>query len=239
MTVTQLAKALELPSSTTHRILAVLRGHGYVTQAEEGGTYAPGYALLRATSLYLPASTCHQQIESSLRQLVCDSGESAFFGAYLAEIGRLRFIATIQSHHAIQYVLRSDKTYSVLLGASGLAVAAALPRPNIQMIYERERTTDEGAIKPPEWPRLDETLRQIKSQGFAASDGQRAEGAHAVAAPVLGPEGMVFGCVGISMPSTRKDEQRTSKHIELVKRASVELSNSTDLFTPAAFRLNG
>ncbi|ARP80432.1 hypothetical protein CAL12_06015 [Bordetella genomosp. 8] len=226
ITVTRLASVLDLPASTTHRILNVLRQADYVTQDEETGAYSPGPAFLRVATVMVASSSFPASVNDALRLLVDGSGESAFYGAYLEQVSRMRFIANLHSHHAIQYVMRTDQTYSVLWGASGRSIASQLPEPTLRMIYDREKAGGEGVAALPDWDTFVEWMREARAAGYSISDGQRYEGSHAIAAPVFGASGAVIGCVGISMPLARKDPQKTARCIELVNACAIQLSRA-------------
>jgi DNA-binding IclR family transcriptional regulator len=226
MTVTKLAAALALPTSTTHRILNVLREAGFVMQDEDGGSYSPGPAFLKIATMLVSTSAFPRTVDVALRELVEGSGESAFYGAYLGETGRLRFVANLRSHHAIQYVLRTDVSYSLLWGASGRAVAAWLPKQTIRSIYEREKASGEGVAPLPEWEGMWQLLQRIRHDGFAESHGQRSEGSHAIAAPVLGAGDAVMGCIGISMPIDRRSREKTKRCVQLVTAAGTHLGRA-------------
>ena len=58
-TVTRLAQALDLPVSTTHRILNVLRQAGYVVQHEDTGSYGPGMDFLRICTMLAASRHIH------------------------------------------------------------------------------------------------------------------------------------------------------------------------------------
>jgi DNA-binding IclR family transcriptional regulator len=219
-----LAAALQLPPSTTHRILSALRQAGFVVQDPATGSYSPGSAFLRAATIFSAASTFPQAVQASLETMVAQSGESAYYGAYLAEMQRFRFIAQIYSEHAVHYVVRKDKDYSLLWGASGRSIAAFLPEKTAKAIYDRERTGGEGNIALPEWSELRAEFAQIHAQGYSTTNNQRFEGAHSIAAPVLGHNGAVLGCIGISMPSMRRREPRIGELAEVVKAAAAGLS---------------
>jgi len=224
MTVTRLAQALGLPASTTHRILNVLKQAGYVAQNEDTGTYGPGVALLRASVMLSASTTFEAVMQAALADLGERSGESAFYAAYLGESQRLRFVKTLHSHHAIQYVLRPDQTYSLLWGASGHAIASRLPLETLRSIYEREKGSAEGVAALPAWGRLLAHIKEVRDQGHVISHGQRHEGSHAVAAPVVDAQGHPLGCVGIAMPSSRHQPHATARSIEWVTSAAEQLS---------------
>jgi DNA-binding IclR family transcriptional regulator len=224
MTVTRLAQALGLPPSTTHRILNVLLKAGYVMQNEETGTYGPGMGFLRVSTMLAAASPLASSIQAVLNDLVERSGESAFYGAYLRETGRMRFVSVLHSHHAIQYVLRGNRTYSLLWGASGRAIAASLPQRQVRVLFEREKDSAEGVAPLPDWASFWQELCDIRSAGYALSDGQRHDGSHAIAAPVIGAQDTLLGCVGLAMPASRRQARSTRQTIELVTAAAAQLS---------------
>ncbi|HTK02609.1 MAG TPA: IclR family transcriptional regulator [Bordetella sp.] len=230
MTVTRLATVLSLPASTTHRILNVLRQADYVMQDEETGAYSPGPAFLRVATVMVASSTFPASVNDALRLLVDGSGESAFYGAYLEQVCRMRFIANLHSHHAIQYVMRTDQTYSVLWGASGRSIASQLPESTLRVIYDREKEGGEGIVPLPAWDTFLQWMRDTRATGYSVSDGQRYEGSHAMAAPVFGANGAVIGCIGISMPLARKDPQKTARCIELVNACATQLTRAARSF---------
>jgi len=223
MTVTRLAAALGLPASTTHRILNVLKDAGYVAQSEDTGAYGPGPALLRASAMLSVAGTFQALVDATLAELCERTGESAFFAAYLWESQRLRFVKTLHSHHAIQYVLRPDQTFSLLWGATGDAVASRLPPDILRAIYERDKDSGEGVAAVPTWEGLQERLSQVRLQGHAISHGQRHEGSFAIAAPVVDAQGNPLGCIGIAMPASRHQPTNTAQSANLVTSAAERL----------------
>ncbi len=203
-----LGASLRMPPSTVHRILQALRRAGYVTQDPATGGYSPGTAFLQAAAIFCSASTLPQALESALTGLMEDSGESAFFGLYLPQSQRMRFLAQRYSEHAIHYVLRRDKDYSLLWGASGRSIAAYLPPDTLKAVYEQGRQESEGQAQLPAWRDFQAEMKDIRAVGYCTSYNQRFDGAHSVAAPVLGRDGIVLGCIGVCMPSTRRDPTR-------------------------------
>jgi len=225
MTVSRLANAVDLPASTAHRILNVLRQGDYVTQDADTGAYSPGGALLRMAALMASSSEFPPVVNAMLRELVEKSGESAFYGAFLGEVGRLKFVANLHSHHALQYVMRTDQTYSLLWGASGRSIAAFLPQTTVRELYAREKDLSEGTAPLPQWDDLWSDLQQIRGAGYCTTNGKRFEGSHAIAAPIRGADDAIIGCIGISMPSARREPAKTEHCVTLVLSAATQLSS--------------
>jgi DNA-binding IclR family transcriptional regulator len=219
-----LAESLGLPPSSAHRILSVLKQAGYVRQDPTTGSYSPGTSFLRAAALFSVSSTYSEAVRDTLQSLVEQSGESAFYGAYLGESERFKFLTVQYSDHAIQYVSKIDTDYSLLWGASGRAIASLLPEDTLKGIYDREKDSGEGNTPLPPWKIFKDEMRQIREAGYCATSNSRFEGAHSVAAPIVGFEDRVIGCVGISMPSIRQSSSRISTLADLVRGAASHLS---------------
>lgn len=219
-----LAEALALPPSTTHRILSALRQAGYVAQDPSTGSYLPGSAFLRAATVFSTASTYPQAVRASLDRLVERSGQSAFYGAFLAETQRFRFVAIRYSDHAVQYVAHTEKTYSVLWGGSGRSIAAFLPEKTLKTIYEREKGRPEGQSRLPSWKEFKQEMASIRAQGYCTTASSRFEGAHSVAVPIFGASQIVLGCLGLSMPTLRRDEAKIPGYARLLLAEAMHVS---------------
>jgi DNA-binding IclR family transcriptional regulator len=194
-----LAAKLGLPPSTVHRILRILRDEGYVAK-DANANYSPGPALVRLASRTVADDPFGAACESALQTLHDRTGEAAFFGQYLPGARRMRFTRLVRSPRGLRYAVDLDRDHSVLFGASGRAIAAFLPEGEVEAIYAAEADRAEGATPLPPLAMLQAELAAIRAAGVAVSSSQRVEGAHAVAAPVLGRGGQVIGSLGVSMP---------------------------------------
>lgn len=219
-----LGASLRMPPSTVHRILQALRRAGYVTQDPATGSYSPGTAFLQAAAIFSSASTLPRAIASALNSLVERSGESAYFGLYMPQSQRMRFLSQVYSDHAVHYVLRTGEDYSLLWGASGRSIAAFLEPEVLKGIYDRGRKDAEGVSELPSWRDFQAAMKEIRAAGHSSSHNQRFEGAHSVAAPVIGSQGKVLGCMGICMPSMRRDPDRIDALAAMVKTAADQVS---------------
>lgn len=219
-----LAEALGLPPSSTHRILSALRQAGYVRQDPNTGSYSPGTSFLCAATAFCVSTTYPRMMREALDTLVEQSGESAYYGAYLAQSQRFRFVASRYSEHAVQYVSRADKTYSLLWGASGRVIAAFLPDRALKAIYDREKDSGEGNVPLPPWKTFRQEMEAVRTNGYCSTSNSRFDGAHSISAPVFGFDDRVIGCLGISMPSQRRDPGRIDGFAKLVIAAARQLS---------------
>jgi IclR family acetate operon transcriptional repressor len=69
---------------------------------------------------------------------------------------------------------------------------------------------------------LQERLRKVRAEGWAASDGERSPGVAAIAAPVFGAGGEVEGALLLSAPSVRLPARQRRKFVPLVREAAAK-----------------
>lgn len=221
-----LADSLQLPASTTHRILGVLRQAGYIYQDPDTGSYALGPAFLRMSTTFCASTHYPKFLQMGLQQLTSATGETSFYGGYLAATQRFRFISIHYSEHAVQFMPRLDKTYSMLWGGSGRSIFAFLPEPMRREIYNRECASSEGISQLPPWDAFEREMEEIRLAGYCSTSSHRFQDVNSIAAPVFGLNKTLLGCLGVSVPAERYESRKAREHAKLVIRAADELSKA-------------
>jgi IclR family transcriptional regulator, acetate operon repressor len=201
--VRELAQELHLPPATVHRGLTALMRHGVVQRNPESGQYQIGLEFYR---LAFKAQSHFGFRNASLpvmRDLVTQCNETALLGIYDSLRMEMMFIASVNSNHALRYVVPMNEWLPVYAGAAGVAIMAFLTRAERQAIIQRtglapltERTITDPVV-------LEEELTRIRARGYAFSRGERNIGAIGIAAPIWGADGRVIGDLVVSMPEPR------------------------------------
>ena len=111
-------------------------------------------------------------------------------------------VEVLPSPQPIRYVMETGGRQPTYLGAAGKAHLAALDTDVVDRFLtdlEPEQLTrfqlDKGA--------LIEELKQIRARGYATSEGERVEGAAAVAVAVCDVDGRALGVISVMMPKFR------------------------------------
>ncbi|ROO87433.1 IclR family transcriptional regulator [Actinocorallia herbida] len=216
--VRELASRLGVSASTAHRLLGNLEDLGMVARTP-AGSYRLGMEFLRlawTTNTRFPIREAANDILAGLTE---SSGESSFFAVYNDQRRQLMFAVSVESPHPLRYTVPQGVWLPLHAGASGLAILAFLPPETQTEIVQAglEALTERTLVNA---DRLAERLAQIRRDGCAISHGERIDGAIAVAAPVMGPAGVVIGDVGITIPETRFNATTTSELTVLVKHSA-------------------
>jgi IclR family transcriptional regulator, KDG regulon repressor len=200
-----LARELELPKSTLHRICAILVDRGWAIRDDQG-RYAPGVRAIglgtRAGDLPIIIGFRHAVGELMTRhdETVClavvDGQESVF----------LAIEETTQPVRLQTWVGRRAPAFA---SASGRVVLAARPPEAVSAEYgglplitptgRRLRTVSE----------LQEILGRVRGDGYAENHEETAAGLYTASVPIVNGDGVVLAAMTICVPTSRMSPERS------------------------------
>lgn len=218
--VRELAAATGLAPSTCHRVLTLLAIEGMITNNGDG-TYSPGVGLMRLAWKAAGRLSIRDVAKPVLEKLVNRTDETASLGLYEARRRRLTFALVVDSAHPLRYVLRTNEWEPAYLGASGAAICAFLPPPEVMAIL----------ADAPYFGSADELAKHlslfeaVREEGYALSKGERLEGAVGIASPIFGVGRQILGTVALSIPEFRFNSDKELHLSQEVKQAAADISH--------------
>jgi len=187
----QISGAVELPKSTTHRLLMTLQSRGYVNAvAGETGLYQVGVKGMWFTSA---RNRIHRQLES----LQSKSGETVNFGVI---VGReVEYIDRVISDHALRWGV--DIGSRIQMYCSGMGKAILAFREDLLPVdAEFPKRTSRTISDKVE---LRAQLDVVRHHGFATDDEEFIDGVMCIAVPVRDESSEVVGALSVSGPAVR------------------------------------
>ncbi|MFM8447367.1 MAG: IclR family transcriptional regulator [Candidatus Nanopelagicaceae bacterium] len=206
--LSELARELGLPKSTTSRILGALERQGLIRR-DRNSAYLGGEVLLKYASAQNQDSTLINRMRPVLESLAEKTSESI----NLAVPGNddLKLIDQVDGKHllgATNWIGRNVPYHASALGKVLLAFgAAAIPSGNLQSKTARTITSRS---------QLNAELEKVRKTGFAIIDNELENGLVAVAAPVFNHDGKVVAAISISGPDARISREQLIKFGELI-----------------------
>ena len=206
--LSQLARELGLPKSTTSRILGALERQGLIRR-DRNSAYLGGEVLLKYASAQNQDSTLINRMRPVLESLADKTSESI----NLAVPGSddLKIIDQVDGKHllgATNWIGRNVPYHASALGKVLLAFgAAAIPSGNLHSKTARTITSR---------TQLNSELEKVRKAGFAIIDNELENGLVAVAAPVFNHDGKVVAAISISGPDARIGREQLIKFGELI-----------------------
>lgn len=202
--VTEVARAVELPSSTVHRILRTFIGAGYVVQNSETERYRLGrevFLLGRAAGQTLGFDAAMPLLE----HLAEVTGESV--NLVVRDVDHGLVVLRVESQQQLRFAQPTGARIPLYCTSSGKVLLAFTGDLSGQVarLGELERLTPSTITSP---RRLLEELTTIRDRQFSVNKGERLPGVCGVAAPVLGSDGMAMAALAVQGPEFRMPDER-------------------------------
>lgn len=216
LTITEVARQLDVHRSTAFRLLGTLEAHGLVEQEHERGAFRLGISLL-----HMANSVAAQMDFSKDAQACCDT--------LAAELQETVNVAILDEGYAMtitqatddqmlsvshQYVGQRGPLHATSTGKVLLAFAG---EDEFQRLVERGLDSFTGmTMTDPEVLRSE--LSTVRQRRWASAVAEWEPGINALAVPVRGKDGQVAAALSITGPSFRLPESRFSELAKLLTR---------------------
>jgi DNA-binding IclR family transcriptional regulator len=219
--VSELARRLNLPKSSTHMLLATLETRGYVVSDDlrrfrlhpsfriEPRTWVGGGAAARL----LPVA------RGAMRRLVDGTGETSFLGVRRDE-RHFECIEKVVSDNDERFDMEIGAPRPVHAGSIGLVLLAFDAPDRTERVL---RAAPLAKVTPHticDAPHLRRVLAEVRTQGFAVVRDSGILGASSVAAPIFDGSGAVIAGMTISAPSSRFDAIVDDARAEVINAAA-------------------
>ncbi len=221
LALSEIARRVGLPASTTHRILATLRGAGFVEQDGERDQYRLGLKLLELGSVVLATMALHREAAPFIEALARESGETVHLGVF--DGSQVVSIEKMDSTHGLAMNVTIGKGAPAYCTGVGKALLAFQPEAVVEHVCRLglERHTARTITDP---RRLARELERVRGTGYAVDNGEHEPGVCCVAAPVRNHAGKVIASLSVSGPATRITSEAIPRLAARVKEVAAKLS---------------
>lgn len=229
---TEIARSLELPIPTVHRLLTALKHRGYVTQHEETKRFRLGVASLQLGDRARAVVDLRGVAMPALKRLAQDTGETALLTVLAPGRTRGVCLERVETPQPLRLSVTPGRQLPLHAGASQKVLLAFLPTDDV------ERVIDAGlehlchaTITDPQ--QLRDELATIRRRGWASSYEETNLGVWGVAVPILNARGDVVCAVGIAGPSARLTPTRVRDDVEHVHGAAQQIARTLGHTVPS------
>jgi DNA-binding IclR family transcriptional regulator len=214
--VTEIARELDLPIPTAHRILRMLESRSYVMKSRS--RYCLGLGALELGRRAVASVDLRMRLGPVLRRLARETEETALLTVYHEARRGSLCVDRIETTHSLRLSIDIGRVTPIHAGASAKALLAFLDTPVIEdlLAHPLERLAP-GTITDPERLRAD--LSEIRERGWALSQEENNLGAWGISAPVKF-NGRVIAAIGFAGPMARHSDAAVRKLSRLVLRAA-------------------
>lgn len=219
MGVREIAESVQLPKSTTHRILDVLLQSGFVEQDPFTEKYSIG---LKAIEIGMSGLKNVDLVEAAiphLRDLVMFTKQTSFLAVY--------------NEGEIVFIYKAEGTSSVITNANlgtrnpvhctglGKAIMAYFSLEDVEQIITQKGLKPYTKTTITDRQKFLEELSKIRQTGVALNHEEHDEGLSSIAAPIFNFTGQVVAAISVAGPTNRIVEDQESISNLLKEKSSL------------------
>lgn len=222
----ELSDLLGVPAPAARRAMAHLVRHGLAAYDAATDSYSSTgtHGDTPPTTITVEAFvTCARP---SLDYLARKTGETVHLG--VRDGLGVRFLAVIESNHALRVSGRVGQlvpVHATSMGKAMLAtmsneqISALLPDTDLPRLMPRTKTTRVALIRE---------LARIRNQGYAVNREESELGVGSVGVAVINSSQRLLGALSVAAPIDRMTEEVVARHAALLLKESVEIARQLD-----------
>lgn len=219
--VSALARDLGLSKAVVHRILRTLVQRGFLETVADTREYRLGPSAAALGARALRGLDLRVAALPVLRELQRNTGETTTVSAHVPG-GRV-YLDQVESAREIKMTVEIGRRFPLHAGGSSTCILAFLPDEEIEAVLAgpKDQLTPRTIV---DTAGLRQRIRDVRTHGFACTDGERQEGAGSVAAPIFGIDGLVKGAISVCGPAARVDAAARERFVPLLTSAADRIS---------------
>lgn len=227
LTVTDVAKRVDLSRATVHRLLNTLEANRFLVSSGDPQRFSFGNAIAQLAHLWAASSNIQDIAQPMMRRLWEATQETV--ALFVPEGNYRRCVAEMESPQPLSFKRGVGYREKLVLGASGRSILA-----HMELTAAGLKACAMGAdVRLEDYPK---ELAKIRRRGFAMAKDELIRGAVATAAPFFDGSGQVAGSICIFGPSVRVSTEEATAFGQLLVTEAAELSRALGQGKPPAQR---
>jgi len=205
--ISEIAQAVDLHKSTTHRIVTTLLNYGFLERNENEQRYRLGLQMAALGVKVFRRMNARQEALPFMNELVNKWDETCDLCIF--DQNQVFYVEVLQGKHALTIAANVGHRLPAHCTASGKLFLAHLTSHEFDQFLEKPlREFTEKTITSPDI--LRKQLVTIRQQGYSIDDEELESGIRAVAAPIRDIGGEIIAAISIPGPVNRMTSERIS-----------------------------
>jgi IclR family acetate operon transcriptional repressor len=201
--VSELARKLELSTSTTHRLLSTLAAEHLIEQDAETGRYHLGLAVFDLAAATSAGYDLTEAVLPPMTMLRSRTGETVQVG--VLDGREVVYVERLQSPQTLRMFLDVGRRNWAHSTGTGKVLLAALSVPVLDRTLDGWELVRQTPNTITDHARLREELRAVRDRGYAQNCDESEVGASSIAAPIHDATGAVVAALSVAGPTPRME----------------------------------
>lgn len=222
ISLTELAKKVDMPPSSVHRLLSTLQKHEFAEFDNSSQDWMVGVEAFRIGNSFVSRTNLIEAARGTMQNLMQDTGETANLG--IVSNGNIIFVNQIETSHPIRAFFPPGTRSHMHSSGIGKALLADFSADEVKKIL-----ADKGLpfFTPKTLTTLDDMfadLEIIRKRGWSLDDEERYNGMRCVAATIYNSLAKPIAGISVSGPSLRFSDVRIAELGPKVRQAADEVT---------------
>lgn len=221
LSLTELARLGELPTSTTHRLLTTLENRRFVRFNKSTNHWSVGVQSFVVGNAFARSRNFVPLAKIFMRHLMDQSGETVNLAAQDQE--EIVYLAQVECREMMRAFVRPGSRAPIHRSAVGKAILAALPEVDRNRIIKTgtPNSAESASIDTPE---LIQELNETRRRGYGLDNNEQSVGLRCVASVIYDENGGPLAAVSISGPTARITDERIPALGALVRQTCRDIT---------------
>ena len=222
--VTEAARCLGVAPSTAHRLLAMLRHHGFATQ-DSDRAYRPGPVFGELGITGRPGPSLRVLVRPRLEQLSRQLNETVHL--VVRQGTMIKFVDGVEAPQALRVGSRVGMSLLAHATAGGKVLLAELSPAQLRALYPRGLPKGYGPAVT-DLAQLQRQLAAARRLGYAVNQEESERGIVGVGVCLRDLRGRVRGALAAAMPATRCPKERIPEIANALRTCAEQLAAEID-----------
>ncbi|TGT35766.1 IclR family transcriptional regulator [Mesorhizobium sp. M8A.F.Ca.ET.165.01.1.1] len=224
VTAADIAKSLDLPLPTAHRLISNLESRGLLQRAAGTKRFVVGNNLVVLAGKTIGSAFRTARRHAVLQNVAAEIGEQCEIG--IVRNNEVVYVDSIRvtAPHGLQFDPgHSAPIYCTSSGKIYMSTLPIRPREKLVRSLHMKQHTDSTITDP---DALLVLLEEIRREGWARTNEEFVKGVVGCAVPILAPGGTLIACLGVSVPVARVSFDELQHFREPLVKAAKLLSET-------------
>lgn len=222
-TLTDIAKELNMPISSTYQIIQNMLNRGYLEADSSGKQFHLGNKIFEIRVQHRRNTNLPAEFFNVAGKMAEDLNETVLLSVRSGD--KAIYIAEKQNSQPLRVSSNIGSVLPLYASASGKMLLSSLPDQEIEELYAGktlEKFTDKTISTVKE---LKEEVVKVREEGIAFNFGESVEGVHCIAGPIYDFEGKVVASISVSIPIVRITDDLWERTMEWIRKSCNDVSN--------------
>ncbi|MEC5341816.1 IclR family transcriptional regulator [Brenneria populi] len=210
---------LQLPKSTTSRVLKQLCETGFLTKDPQGATYSPALMLLEVAYLAHRNSSLTDDIEQALRALCRATGHTGYLS--VLDGPDILVLRVIPGRHALQVITHPGTRSPSWATSTGRSLLSRYSDQRLQSYFAETLSAEDKKQLP--FSRLQEQLQTVRQQRWSSAINEAVSGTASISCSVKNPQSGEAIAFCLTFPASMANEQEMRQLAEQLTNAAMSI----------------